>query len=90
MTNCLPWLGRFLGQYGATRNDLLPARLCAVLSELHGNVTPHAYSYTCKIIEEVWICGCGPDIFEGDATNRRTAGLRLVIDKGVSWAFFLR
>jgi aarF domain-containing kinase len=41
-----------LGQYGATRNDLLPARLCAVLSELHGNVTPHAYSYTCKIIEE--------------------------------------
>eukprot|EP00667_Euglena_gracilis_P006715 EG_transcript_6781 len=41
-----------LGQYGATRNDLLPEDVCTALSELHGAVTPHSFAHTKRIIEQ--------------------------------------
>jgi len=41
-----------LGQYGATRNDLLPDRLCQALTALHGAVSPHAFAHTKRTVEQ--------------------------------------
>lgn len=43
-----------LGQWGASRKDLFPEEFCAVLSKLHSNGEPHAFSWTERCVENAY------------------------------------
>lgn len=48
-----------LGQWAATRPDLLPEELCAALKKLHDCTEPHALAFTHKTLDEAFPASLG-------------------------------